>query len=100
MEIVIIAIAVVAIGAIIYFNRSSKSFDINQDGKVDATDAKAAVQNVVEGVKASADVNQDGKVDAADVKVVVETAKTQVKKTVSKAKAATKKPGRTPKAAK
>ena len=99
MEIVIIAIAVVAIGAIIYFNRSSKSLDINQDGKVDATDAKAAVQNVVEGVKASADVNQDGKVDAADVKVVVETAKTQVKKTVSKAKTATKKPGgRKPKA--
>jgi hypothetical protein len=97
MEIVIIAIVVVAIGAIIYFNRGSKSLDINQDGKIDAADATAAVQNVIEGVKASADVNQDGKVDTADVKVVVETAKAQIKKTVSKAKTATKKSGRKPK---
>ena len=86
MEIVIIAIAVVAIGAIIYFNRSSKSLDINQDGKVDATDAKAAVQNVVEGVKASADVNQDGKVNAKDAVAAVK----KVAAKTAKPKAATK----------
>ncbi len=75
MEIVLLAIAVVAIGAFIYYNRTSKSLDVNKDGKVDVADAKAAVQNVVEGVKADADVNKDGKVDSADVAVVKEKAK-------------------------
>jgi hypothetical protein len=86
MEILIAIVAVVVIGALIYFNRSSKGLDVNNDGKVDAADAKAAVENVVEGVKAAADVNNDGKVDSADVKVVAEKAKTQAKKTVAKAK--------------
>ena len=98
MEIVLLAIAAVVIGTFIYYNRSSKNFDVNNDGKVDAADAKAAVQNVVEGVKADADVNKDGKVDAADVKVVAEKAKTVAKKTTAKAKeAVTKKAGRKPK---
>ena len=88
MEIVLIAVVAVAIGAFIYYNRSSKSLDVNNDGKVDAADAKAAVQNVVEGVKATADANKDGKVDAADVKVVAEKAKTGAKKAAVKAKEA------------
>ena len=101
MEIVLIAVVAVAIGAFIYYNRSSKSLDVNNDGKVDAADAKAAVQNVVEGVKASADVNKDGKVDAADVAVVKEKAKAVAKKTTAKAKETVKKAatrGRKPKA--
>jgi hypothetical protein len=96
MEILLIAIVAVVVGALIYYNRSAKSFDINNDGKVDVADAKAAVTNVVEGVKATADVNKDGKVDTADVKVVVEKTKTTAKKATTKAKAATR--GRKPKA--
>jgi hypothetical protein len=100
MEIVIIAVVAVALGAFWYYNRSSKSLDVNQDGKVDAADAKAAVQNVVEGVKATADVNKDGKVDSADVAVVKEKAKAVAKKTTAKAKETVKKAstrGRKPK---
>jgi hypothetical protein len=98
MEIVLFAVVVVALGAFVYYNRSSKSLDVNNDGKVDAADAKAAVQNVVEGVKAAADVNKDGKVDAADVAVVAEKAKTVAKKTTAKAKETVKKAaGRKPK---
>lgn len=89
---ILLAIAVVAvIGALVYFNRSSKSLDINNDGKVDVADAKTAVQNAVEGVKSVADVNKDGVVDAADAAVVVDKVKTQVKKTTAKAKTAVKK---------
>ena len=89
---ILLAIAVVAvIGALVYFNRSSKSLDINNDGKVDVADAKTAVQNAVEGVKAVADVNKDGVVDAADADVVVDKVKTQVKKSTAKAKTAVKK---------
>ena len=87
MEIVIIAVVVI-VGALIYFNRQSKSFDINKDGKVDAADARTAVNNAVQGVKAAADVNKDGKVDAADVKVTATKAKTAVKKAAVKAKSA------------
>ena len=100
MEIILFAV-VVALGAFIYYNRSSKGLDVNNDGKVDAADAKAAVQNVVEGVKAEADVNKDGKVDVADVKVVKEKAKAGAKKVTAKAKETVKKAttrGRKPKA--
>ncbi len=101
MEILLIAIALVAIATVVYYNRNSKGLDVNNDGKIDAADAKAAVQNVVEGVQASADVNKDGKVDAADVAVVAEKAKTVAKKTTAKAKETVKKAttrGRKPKA--
>jgi hypothetical protein len=91
MEFILLAIAVVVIGAVVYYNRSSKGLDVNKDGKVDAADAKAAVQNVVEGVKATADVNKDGKVDAADVAVVKEKAKVGAKKVATKAKETVKK---------
>ena len=101
MEIIIALIAVVAIGAVVYFNRSSKGLDVNNDGKVDLADVKAAVDNTVAGVTATADVNNDGKVDAADAKVVVQKAKTGAKKAATKAKTAVKKAsgrGRKPKA--
>lgn len=99
MEYILIAVAILAVAGIWYYNRNAKSFDVNQDGKVDAADAKVAVQNVVEGVKADADVNKDGKVDSADVAVVKEKAKAGVKKATTKAKETVKKArGRKPKA--
>ena len=101
MEIIIALVAIVAVGALVYFNRSAKSLDINNDGKVDLADAKAAVDNAVAGVTAAADVNKDGVVDAEDAKVVVEKATTEVKKAAGKAKTAAKKAttrGRKPKA--
>ena len=98
---ILLAIAVAAvIGALIYFNRTSKGLDVNNDGKVDLADAKAAVENTVAGVTAAADANKDGVVDAADVKAVVEKAKTAVKKTAVKARSVAKKStsrGRRPK---
>ena len=99
MEIVLLAIAVVVIGFFIYYNRTSKGLDVNNDGKVNSADVKAAVQNVVCGVQATADVNKDGKVDAADVKVVKEKAKAGAKKAAAKAKTTVKKAaGRKPRA--
>jgi preprotein translocase subunit SecF len=101
MEILIAIIAVVVVGALIYFNRSSKGLDVNNDGKVDLADVKAAVDNTVVGVTAAADVNKDGKVDAADVKEVAKKATTGAKKAATKAKSAVKKAttrGRKPKA--
>ena len=100
MEIIIALVAVIVVGALVYFNRSAKSPDINNDGKVDLADAKAAVENTVTGLAAAADVNRDGVVDAADVKAVAEKAKTAVKKTAAKARSAAKKAttrGRRPK---
>jgi hypothetical protein len=101
MEIVLVALVVVVVGAFIYYNRQSKGLDVNNDGKVDSADVKAAVQNVVCGVQETADVNKDGKVDSADVAVVKEKAKTVAKKTTAKAKETVKKAttrGRKPKA--
>ena len=100
MEILLAIVVVVVIGTLIYFNRSSKGLDVNNDGKIDADDVKAAVQNAVCGVQTVADTNKDGKVDAADAKVVVEKAKAGVKKAAAKAKTTAKKAttrGRKPK---
>jgi hypothetical protein len=47
--------------------------DVNGDGKVDASDVKAA-----------ADVNKDGKVDAADAVEVVKKTATRAKKVATK----------------
>lgn len=100
MEIIIALVTIVVVVALVYFNRSAKSLDVNNDGKVDLADVKAAVSNAVSGVTAAADVNRDGVVDAADVKAVVEKAKTAVKKTAVKARSVAKKStsrGRRPK---
>lgn len=51
MELLIGLIAIIAVGVLIYFNRSSKGLDINQDGKIDAQDVTQAVDNAVQGVK-------------------------------------------------
>lgn len=103
MEILLAIVAVVIVGTIIFFNRGSKGLDVNADGKVDAEDAKAAVKNAVEGVKAKADVNKDGKVDSADVKAVAEKAKRKAKTVAttaaSKAKSTAKTATKTVKAA-
>lgn len=80
MEILIALIVIVAIGAIIYTNREARSLDINKDGKVDAEDVKAAVQNTVETVKKTEVVQK--------AKATVAKAKTAVKKSAVKAKTA------------
>ena len=91
MEILIALVVIIVVGALAYFNRSANSLDINNDGKVDLADAKAAVDNTVAGVAAAADVNKDGKVDGDDVKEAVTKTKAAAKKTATKARAAAKK---------
>lgn len=44
MELILGLAVVVAVAALIYFNRSARSLDINQDGKVNAADVVAAVE--------------------------------------------------------
>jgi hypothetical protein len=51
MEILFGLIIAVIVVSLIYFNRDNKGLDVNNDGKVDAEDAKAAVENTVQGVK-------------------------------------------------
>ncbi len=53
MELVLVLVVAVIVGALIYFNRSARSLDINQDGRVDADDAVAAVTTAAEGVKST-----------------------------------------------
>lgn len=84
MELILVAIAVVFVGVAIYYNRNTKSFDVNRDGKVDSKDAVQAVKNVTEGVKHTADVNKDGKVDSDDVKAVAAKTKAAAKTTAAK----------------
>jgi hypothetical protein len=90
MDILIFLALIVAIGALIYFNRSSKGLDVNNDGKVDLADAALAAKNTVAGVKRLADADGDGKVTAKDARVVATKAKAAAKKTAAKAKTAVK----------
>lgn len=80
MEFIIIVAVIAVIGYFVYKNTTPKALEIldfNQDGKVDAKDAKAV-----------ADVNKDGKVDMEDAKAVVKKTKTAVRnKTQRKNKA-------------
>jgi hypothetical protein len=90
--IVLIGLVVVLGGvAVWYFNRDSKSLDVNNDGAFDSKDVKQAVATTVEGVKAVVDVNKDGKVDVADVKEVASKVKKTAKKAAVKAKTTAKK---------
>lgn len=68
IELLIVLVVVLGGVAVWYFNRSAKSLDLNNDGKVDVADAKVAVENTVAGVE-----------------VVAEQAVKSVKKTAKKA---------------
>lgn len=58
-----------------YFNRDAGSLDINQDGKVDSKDLKAAVDKAKVGVKAEvAEAKAEVKQAVADVKAKLPTA--------------------------
>jgi tetrahydromethanopterin S-methyltransferase subunit C len=85
-----IIFVVAGLGLLWYFNRKS-GLDVNQDGKVNVTDAKAAVANTVAGVEAAVDLNKDGKVNLVDAAIAVTEVKTVAKKAVTKTKAAVKK---------
>lgn len=90
MEIIIIAIVVVAVAAIMYFNRD-KGLDVNNDGKVDVKDLEAAVENTVVAVK------EEVKVAKAAVRKTATKAKTTKTATKTATKAAGTKRGRKPK---
>ena len=101
MEIIIV-IAIVLVTAVIFFNRKTGA-DVNNDGKVDIADAKAAIDNTVVGVKEAvaevketvsikADVNNDGKVDLADASTAVKKVATKAKRAAGQAKKAVTKP--------
>lgn len=99
MESVIIGVGVVALLAIAYkyWPKAKNTLDVNQDGKIDAADAKAAVEvveaKVVEEVKVvEAKVLEEAKVVEAKVEEVV---KTEVKKAATKAKAVVNKTAKT-----
>lgn len=65
MEIVLIAVVAVAIGAFIYLNRSSKKMDVNNDGHVDLADVALAAKPVVEETKAVVEEVVQPKVEEA-----------------------------------
>ena len=89
MEILIVLAALVAIGAIWYFNRGQK-LDANNDGKVNLTDEGTFIDNAAKGVARTADANKDGKVDAKDAKAVVKKAAVRAKATAKRVSSAAK----------
>jgi Ca2+-binding EF-hand superfamily protein len=91
MEIIIALVLLIVVGALVYYNRHSRNFDVNQDGKVNVQDLSQAVTNVADGVKESADVNNDGKIDSNDADAVVKVVAAEAKKTATKARSAIKK---------
>lgn len=73
IELLIVLVVVLGGVAVWYFNRSAKSLDLNNDGKVDVVDAKVAVENTVAGVevvaeKAAKTVKKSAKKAATKVK--------------------------------
>jgi hypothetical protein len=91
MEILLAIAVAVVIFALVYFNRSAKSLDINNDGKIDIADVKVAVDNTKQGI-------------AADIVKVKTAAQATVKKVAAKKpvakKPAAKKPAAKPAAKK
>jgi hypothetical protein len=85
MDILIFLVLIVAVGALIYFNKSS-GLDLNKDGKIDLADAQLGAEKTLSAVKSLADLDGDGKVTIADAKVAAAKAKSTVKKAASKAK--------------
>jgi len=80
MEIFAIVVVVGAVALLWYYNRGSKSLDVNQDGRTDIADLKLAVKNTAKGT-------------AADVVRVRAAAKKATKKAAAK-KPAAKKPAK------
>lgn len=98
MSIELIVILGVVVIALIYAVNRGKGVDVNNDGKVDFADAKAAVSNTVDAVKDAVDLNDDGKINLTDAKVAadavastVDGAVAEAKRTVSRAKTKAKK---------
>lgn len=91
MEILLVIAVTVVVGALIYFNRSSRGLDANQDGKVDLNDANTFIDNTVSGIKNVLDVNRDGSVDTKDLAAVGEAAKSTVKKAAESVKSGVRK---------
>jgi len=84
-------LGLVVVGAFVwYVNRDSK-VDSNDDGKIDAAEAKAALDTAILAAAKVLDANKDGKVDVADVKAAGKKVKAGAKKAAGKAKAAVKK---------
>jgi len=84
-------LALVAVGAFIWWANRDSKLDSNDDGKVDVSEAKVAVEKAVAEAKNLADVNKDGKVNVADALEAGKKAKAGAKKAAGKAKAAVKK---------
>jgi hypothetical protein len=68
-------LAIVAVGAFIWWANKDSTLDVNSDGKLDHKDAEAAVQNAVQKAKSLADLNHDGKVGVEDAVVAVKSVK-------------------------
>jgi len=60
------------------------TLDVNQDGRVDLADAKAAVKKTRARVKKAADQDGDGRVTVKDVKVAASKAQSAATKTMAK----------------
>jgi hypothetical protein len=85
-------LALVAVGAFIWWVNRDTKLDKNDDGVVDMSEIGLATQKAKEVAKAAADLNKDGKVDVADIKEAGKKVKAGAKKAAGKAKAAAKKP--------
>ena len=83
MELILVLVVAVIVGALIYFNRSAGSLDVNNDGKIDAADAVAVVQQAAEGVNSTV---KKAAVHAMTANISA-TKKTTAKKTPAKPRA-------------